>query len=127
MAVHVFHKDAPSVKLPMISKDARLVVWPGTGSKVASMNYVSMEPGERNLPHAHAESEDTVFIVEGEGSITDVTSNITLDIRKDIAVHVPAGIMHFVSADKGQRIISVGGPAPADLLMLARMGVEIPR
>ena len=48
MAVRIFHKDYPDLKMPMIAADARLVVWLGTGSKTANMNYVDMQPGERN-------------------------------------------------------------------------------
>ena len=65
MAIRVFHRDNPDLMLPMISKDARLVVWPGVGAHTANMAYVRMEPGERNVPHAHAQSEDAIFILEG--------------------------------------------------------------
>src|SRR6267154_4668181 len=69
MAIRVFHRDTPSLKLPLISKDARFVVWPGEGAWTANMNYVRLEPGEANKPHVHTLSEDTIFILEGEGTI----------------------------------------------------------
>ena len=126
MAIRIFHRDRPDVKMPMIAKDARLVVWLGSGSNTANMNYVDMQPGERNVPHAHPNSEDTIFILDGEGTVEDLTNGVTLPVRKGQVVHVPVGIVHAVAADNGVHIESVGGPAPADVDMLKMMGVEIP-
>ena len=33
MAVRVFHRDNPDLMMPIISADARLVVWPAWGPK----------------------------------------------------------------------------------------------
>ena len=83
MAIRVFHRDQPDLMLPMISKDARLVVWPGVGAHTANMAYVRLEPGERNVPHIHAESEDVIFILEGEGSVTDFDHDRRLEFGRD--------------------------------------------
>ena len=50
MAIRVFHRDKPALMLPIISSDARLIVWPGVGAKTANMNYVRMQAGEANVP-----------------------------------------------------------------------------
>ena len=126
MAIRVFHRDRPSARLPMIASDARLVIWPGVDAWDANMNYVVMEPGEENVPHTHPVSEDTIFIVEGRGSVRDLTNDRVLEIEAGQAVFVPAGVEHQVRADRGARIVSVGGPCPADLEMLRRAGVEVP-
>lgn len=126
MAVRIFHKDKPDLMMPMIAQDARLIVWPGSGSHTANMNYVDMQAGEKNVPHAHSDSEDTIFVLDGEGTVEDLTNGLRLNVSKGQVVHIPAGIVHSVTADKGARIESVGGPAPADLEMLKRMGIEIP-
>jgi quercetin dioxygenase-like cupin family protein len=122
MAICVFHKDKPDVMLPMISNDARLVVWPGVGAKAANLNYVRMEPGETNRPHSHASSEDTIYILEGEGTVIDFNHDLKLDFRAGDVLHVPPGVKHAVSADKGVRVVSVGGPSPADYRMLKAAG-----
>jgi quercetin dioxygenase-like cupin family protein len=122
MAIRVFHKDKPDVMLPMISKDARLVVWPGVGATTANMNYVRMEPGEANVPHVHAESEDTIYILEGQGSVTDFDHDLKLDFRAGDVIHVPPGVKHAVAADKGTPVVSVGGPCPADYRLLKAVG-----
>ncbi|MPZ68203.1 MAG: cupin domain-containing protein [Actinobacteria bacterium] len=115
------------MKIPMIAQDARLVVWLGAGSHTANMNYVDMQPGERNVPHAHNGSEDTIFILDGSGTVEDLTNDLTYEVRAGQVVHVPEGIVHAVRADKGTRLESVGGPAPADEEMLKKMGIEIRR
>lgn len=122
MAIRVFHRDNPSMRLPLISKDARFVVWPGVGAWHANMNYVRLEPGEENVPHVHVESEDTIFILEGEGTIHDYTNGIELPFRAGCAVHVPVGVKHAVKANRGVGIVSVGGPSPADLPLLKAVG-----
>jgi quercetin dioxygenase-like cupin family protein len=122
MAIRIFHRDEPQLMLPMIAKDARLIVWPGSGSHTANMNYVDMQAGERNVPHAHPESEDTIFILDGKGAIEDLTNGLKFDLRAGVVVHVPPGIVHAVMADKGVHIESVGGPSPPDMHMLVKMG-----
>ncbi len=122
MAIRVFHRDKPDLMLPIISKDARLVVWLGVGAKTANMNYVKMEPDEANMPHVHAESEDTIFILEGKGSVEDMSNGFKLDFEADQVIHVPTGLRHAVAADKGSPVVSVGGPCPADKGLLRAVG-----
>lgn len=122
MAVHVFHRDKPDVMLPVISKDARLVVWPGVGAENANMNYVVLEPGEANVPHIHAASEDTVFILEGEGTAHDFENDAKVAFAAGQAVHVPVGLKHAIAADRGVRVVSAGGPSPADRGLLKAVG-----
>jgi quercetin dioxygenase-like cupin family protein len=117
--VRLFHRDRPSRRVPMISSDARLVVFPGVGAETANMNYVRLEPGEENQPHAHAESEDTIVILSGRGSVDDLTNGATLEFEAGDVIHVPMGIEHRVKADRGSGVESVGGPCPADRAMLA--------
>ncbi len=108
--------------LPIISKDARLVVWPGVGAHTANMNYVKMEPDEANVPHIHAESEDTIYILEGKGTVADMSNGDKLDFTAGQVIHVPVGLRHAVAADKGSPVVSVGGPCPADKGLLKAVG-----
>lgn len=117
-AVRLFHRDRPSRYVPMISSDARLVVFPGVGALTANMNYVRLQPGEANQPHAHAESEDTIMILSGRGSVEDLTNGVTLEFEAGDAIHVPVGLQHRVKADRGSHVESVGGPCPPDAAML---------
>lgn len=122
MPVRVFHIDRDGVPLPpVISKQARLIVWPGVGAEVASMNHVILEPGESNVPHAHERSEDTIFILEGRGTVRDFTHDVILPVEAGCIIHVPEGIHHAVTAET--RMVSVGGPCPPDLAMLRAAGV----
>jgi quercetin dioxygenase-like cupin family protein len=122
VAIHVFHRDDPDLLMPMIARDARLVVWAGRGSQTANMNYVNMQPGERNVPHVHTGSEDTLYVVAGSGSVEDLDQGAILQFDAPCAVHIPVGIWHAVRADRGSSIESVGGPAPVDWNMMVRVG-----
>jgi quercetin dioxygenase-like cupin family protein len=123
VAIRVFHRDEAEVRLPMIARDARLVVWPGVGAWSANMNYVRMMPGEENVPHSHAESEDTIFVLAGEGTIRDLSNDVSHAFRAGQVVHVPAGLPHQVVGDRGVVVESVGGPCPADAAGLRAAGV----
>jgi len=121
MPVRVFDAATDGVPLPLISRQARLIVWPGSGATIASMNRVVLEPGEANVPHTHAESEDTILVVEGRGSVRDFDHDLVLSVEAGCVIHVPEGIKHAVSAET--RMLSVGGPCPPDLAMLRATGV----
>lgn len=122
MTIKVFHRDDATLRMPMIAKDARQVAWPGVGAWNATMGFVAMEAGEANVPHYHSISEDTIFLVQGCGTARDFDAGIEHRITAGMAVHVPAGIKHAVYADRGEPIVSIGGPAPADLNLLKHIG-----
>lgn len=121
--VRIYDADREGEPLPMIGKQVRLVVWPGVGADVATMNFAILEPGEENQPHAHAESDDTIAILDGRGSIEDLTNGAIHEFSAGDVVFVRAGITHKVKADKGVRIVSAGGPCPPDYGMLRALGL----
>lgn len=122
MGIHVMHRDDPDIYMPMIAADARLVVWAGRGSQTANMNYVDMQPGERNIPHTHVGSEDALYILDGAGTIEDLSNGTESTFESPCVVHVPVGLWHAVKADRDTHIESVGGPAPTDWNMLVKVG-----
>lgn len=124
--IQVLHQDKPALMLPLISADARMIVWPGVGAWTATMNYVRMQPGEENKAHTHEESEDTIVILEGRGSIDDLTHETTHEFKAGDVIHVPVKLRHAVRANRGEPVVSVGGPCPADLPFLRLCGAEIP-
>ena len=121
--IRTFHRDRPTAIVPMIARDARLVVWPGVEAYTANMNYVDMQPGERNIEHVHVESEDTIYVLDGKGSIDDITNGLRLEFQAGEVIHVPVGVWHAVSGDRNDHIESVGGPCPADWNMLRVAGL----
>lgn len=123
--VRTFHRDNPGIMVPFISQDARLVVWYGADAVAANMNYVVLEPGERNKEHLHRYSEDTIVILEGRGTVEDVTNGEKLSFGPRDVVHIPPMVVHAVAADRGERVVSAGGPCPADLDMLRAAGVDV--
>jgi quercetin dioxygenase-like cupin family protein len=125
VAVSVYHRDNPGLMVPFISADARFIIWLGTGAKTANMNYVVMQPGEANVPHVHDVSEDSIFILEGHGSVQDFTGGARLEFDPGDVVHIDPGVRHAVFADRSEVVVSVGGPCPADLKMLRFLGVDV--
>ncbi|WP_342661751.1 cupin domain-containing protein [Rhodococcus ruber] len=123
--VTTHHRDRPGMTVPFISNDARLVVWLGCGAVTANMNYVVLEPGERNKEHVHAYSEDTIHILEGHGTAENITTGEKFPIGPGDTVHIEIGYWHAVAADQGERLVSVGGPCPADLDMLRAAGADV--
>lgn len=122
MAIRTVHQDAESRRLPMISKDARIVVRPGVDAWDATLGYVRRKPGEANVPHAHETSEDTIVILEGEGTARDSDSGRDLPFPAGCMVRVPAGIRHAELADRGCEVVRLAKPAPADRQRPKRIG-----
>lgn len=112
------HRDEVRPGVPLISADARLLIWPGTGARYANMNWVRLEPGESNAPHRHAESEDTIYIIEGEGTVENSDTGKVHEFRTGDTVYISPGVRHAVRADRGVSVVSVGGPTPPDWTLL---------
>lgn len=123
--ITTYHRDRPGLMVPFISRDARLVVWLGAGAVSANMNYVVLEPGERNREHVHRYSEDTIHILEGHGTAENVTTGQRFQFSPGDSIHIEIGVWHAVAADLGERVVSVGGPCPADTDMLRNAGVDV--
>jgi quercetin dioxygenase-like cupin family protein len=123
MSVRVLD-ERDGLQVPMISKDARLVAGPHVGARLANMNVVRLEPGEMNQPHAHTNSEDSIFILEGHGSVHDLDNGVTHALRTGSAVLVPPGLRHAVQGGEPAGLRSVGGPVPPDWEMLRAIGLR---
>ncbi len=122
MSIHVFD-ETDGLSVPMISRNARLIVGPHVGAKVATMNLVRLEPAEANSPHSHKHSEDSIFILEGNGSVLDLERGITYELQAGSAVLVPPGLRHAVRGEEPAGLWSAGGPVPPDWEMLRAIGV----
>jgi quercetin dioxygenase-like cupin family protein len=120
--VRVFDPTTEGLPIPMISRQGRLVVWPGVGAETATMVYVILEPGDENDPHEHDSSDDTIAILAGRGSVDNLTAGTTHAFEAGDVVFVRAGIRHKVKADRGSRMVAAGGPCPPDYRMLKAIG-----
>jgi quercetin dioxygenase-like cupin family protein len=123
--ITTYHRDRPGLLVPFISADARLIVWLGVGAVTANMNYVVLQPGERNKEHVHAFSEDTIHILEGQGTAENVTAGTSVPFGPGDTIHIEIGVWHAIAADRGEQVVSVGGPCPADTDMLRAAGIDV--
>jgi quercetin dioxygenase-like cupin family protein len=121
--LELYDAERDGEPVPIIGKQVRLIVWPGTGADVATMNYAVLEPGEQNQPHAHLASDDAIAILAGRGSIDDLSNGVTHDFETGDVVFVSSGVEHMVKADKGVYVVSAGGPCPPDVGMLKALGL----
>jgi mannose-6-phosphate isomerase-like protein (cupin superfamily) len=121
--VSIYDATTDGEPLPMIGRRVRLVVWPGTGADIATMNFAILDPGEENQPHSHAESDDVIAILDGRGSIDDLTHGTIHEFEAGDVVFVRAGVAHRVKADKQVAVVSAGGPCPPDYDMLRSLNL----
>ena len=54
------------------------------------MVYAPLDAGEENIPHVHDASDDTIAVLEGAGSIEDLTNGTTYEFQ---AGEVLAGLL----------------------------------
>ena len=55
----------------------------------------------------------------------DHDNDKVLEFKAGDVLHVPIGVRHAVRANRESRIVSVGGPCPADVGMLRAIGVDV--
>jgi len=66
-----------------------------TGNLVTRMNCY--EPGQSTPQHMHPDEDETLYVVEGSGSVT-VEGDETLAIRTGDLICLPAGRFHRIDA-----------------------------
>ena len=63
-------------------------------------DIVDAQPGSFENNDSYYESEDTIVILSGRGSVDDLTHGVTLEFEAGDVIHVPVGIEHRVKADR---------------------------
>jgi len=122
--IRILDPAREGVPMPMIARRSALVVSPHMGANYAVMNVVELEPAEKNVPHLHSRSEDSLFILSGSGWAHDLDAETRLPLAAGCAVIVPPGVRHTVEAGP-EGLKSIGGPVPPDLEMMRAMGLGV--
>jgi quercetin dioxygenase-like cupin family protein len=117
-SIRILDVNKDYVEIPLLKggKKAKAIVHPGMGAKYASLNYVVMEPGDENILHVHKDSDDVIYIIQGEGVIADGEGNES-KFKKGDVIFIPAGTPHAVKARGKKPYIGIGGPQPPDQAM----------
>lgn len=113
------NKDYVEIPLLKSGKKAKAIVHPGMGAKNGALNYVVMETGDENILHVHPNSDDVIYIVQGEGIVVDGDGN-EKNFKQENVIFIPAGTFHAVKARGTQTYMAIGGPQPADTGMFNR-------
>ncbi|MFL5841211.1 MAG: hypothetical protein ACJ77Z_12255 [Thermoleophilaceae bacterium] len=98
---------------------ARAIVWPGTGARLRSLHRIWLAPGAATIELSHA-SDAVYYVVDGAGTVHDMTSGSDHAVRLGSMFHIDAGTSYAVDAGNGGLQV-VGGPAPADTAMYAHL------
>src|SRR5438132_11593050 len=109
MAIRILDPLADGVPMPMISRQARLVISPHMGARYAVMNVVILAPGEKNDPHMHVASEDSLFLLSGSGWVRDLDAGERLRVEAGGGIVIPPGVRD-TGAGGPQGGTGVGGP-----------------
>src|SRR2546426_8061934 len=109
MAIRILDPLADGVPMPMISRQARLVISPHMGARYAVMNVVILAPGEKNDPHMHVASEDSMFLLSGSGWAHDLDAGERLPDEACCAILIPPRQRHTVEG-AAQGLMSVRRP-----------------
>src|SRR5438132_13971903 len=91
MAIRILDPLADGVPMPMISRQARLVISPHMGARYAVMNVVIRARGEKNDPHMHVASEGSLFLLSGSGWVRDLDAGEGLPVEAGAAIVLPPG------------------------------------
>jgi quercetin dioxygenase-like cupin family protein len=84
---------------------------PGAGA--AYLGRAVFLPGARAPEHRHPESEELIYVLSGQGTMT--MRDTTLAVEKGMAVRIPAGVPHSftVEGEEPMEVVQVynpGGP-----------------
>ena len=88
-----------------------------TGAEEFSTGIVQLDPGEGHERHDHPDSEEILYVVNGEG--TQTVADDEFDIAVGDMVHIPAGVMHSTvnTGWEPLKLVAVyGPPGPEDVL-----------
>lgn len=77
-----------------------------------SVHETTLEPGVE-LPFEYRRHRETVYCIEGEGSIEDVGSGVTVPLRPGTMYSAGVGEAHVVRAETQVKVLCVFTPALA--------------
>src|SRR5215204_1028801 len=91
------------------------IVWLCSGERLAdaetTFGYVEIRPGMKNPKHLHPNSDEVLFLIEGEldHSLGDTVHHLT----PGMAIHIPRGVEHDAvnTSDRTARMV-VSYPTP---------------
>ncbi|MGA3060376.1 MAG: cupin domain-containing protein [Candidatus Bathyarchaeia archaeon] len=120
MGIKVFDSNKDYVKIRHVQGSfAKLVVWPGVGSKNCCFIVTTAKSGQSSIVHTHEGSEDVFMITKGKATVVDVDSGREYKVKEGDVVFVEPGTNHMVKYE--DEYVSVGCIAPPDPKQLERI------
>jgi len=110
----IIKKMADGEKFDMGLGDTRRVIGPFNGAKNITFNYAKFDPGVAFTQHVHDESEDLIFVLEGDGVIR--LDDKEFPIEPGDVILVSAGEFHgTVAGPNGLTCVSCQAPPDTKL------------
>jgi quercetin dioxygenase-like cupin family protein len=120
MGIKIFDSKKDFTKISHVQGSfAKLVVWPGVGSKSCCFIVTSAKSGQSSIIHTHETSEDVFMITKGKATVVDVDSGKEYKVQEGDVVFVEPGTSHMVKYEGDYE--SVGCIAPPDPKQLQRI------
>lgn len=91
---------------------SRKVVYPEMGAQHLTLNYGVHLPGTEFAQHVHAEAEDVIVCLAGQGVVRSGT--VLIPFAAGDAVYVPAGVPHGTINTGNEPLVMVSCQAPPD-------------
>jgi len=98
--------------------DYRVLAWPLNGARLAAISWARSPPNTGAIPHAHASSEEFVFIIQGHGYIEDENGKRYNWGPGDLLFY-PPGTKHKIWSTGPEDMIAVSAQVPADFLFFS--------
>lgn len=99
-----------------------------TGTKRMAAGIVTLEVGKGHGRHNHADDEEIIYIIEGEGTqMVDVAGEEQRKVTSGTMIHIPPGVYHstFNTGDKLMRFLVVYSPPGTEALLRSHPGCRV--
>jgi mannose-6-phosphate isomerase-like protein (cupin superfamily) len=111
-----------SPEIPIVEGvgNAKVVIWPGMGAQCRTFQVINLGNNSKTIQLCHPESDAAYYVLEGQGSVLDVSTGQSQELTEGGMVHIDAKDRYqFVASSSGMNLL--GGPCPADASLYATL------
>ncbi|MBI4495098.1 MAG: cupin domain-containing protein [Chloroflexi bacterium] len=113
MPIKVLRLESETEEVRLTSDGgARVRRWRELGARLASMDYLTLQPRAQPLDLWYPAAEDSYYVIEGHGTVVDLQRDRAQRFGPGKFVHAPAGLPHRLQATGVELLVLVGGPCP---------------
>jgi mannose-6-phosphate isomerase-like protein (cupin superfamily) len=110
----------PELSIVVGGGSAKVVMWPGNGSRYRTFQLVTLDDGAATVTLEHP-SDSVYYVMAGSGAVVDAHSGERMPLVEGAMIHIDAGDAYRLEADAGSGMKILGGPCPADERLYAAL------